>query len=577
MGVYCNLCTKIKNPVIVVAGLATMALVFVLLMTPLQTTSLSNSSKMAKLQSMEIGAMLSMKIDVSADIVRNYSFLIAHLASTDLIPKENKRKFMLSEMEVKYKSEKALNNLWCTFEPNALDGMDADFINQTGSNELGIFAPWFTNDVLTISTPQDYVSDFYTIPKKTRQEAVSEPYWDNVNGEQKLMISFSIPVMLNDTFLGVLGTDFYINELHDFIAIKNFIGSGKLITDKGIVVIHDNPELIGKPDEYERLDAITNKLAEGKMFDEFYTSGKSDIYKVYVPVSVSSLSEPWFYIVEIPAKQIYAEARTTIILLTIIILLLFLSVYFYMKTTEKNRELKELHKVKDKMFSIVAHDLRSPITSLMSVLEMTHNGMLDTETQAQLLNDVSKRVEEVFGLLDNLLSWAKSQMRGMVIAPVYFDVQNEIRTIMNNLRDIAVAKMVALKNRTEKQDIYADRDMFSVVMRNLTINALKYTYAGGEVTVESKLSDDMLVVSVKDTGMGIPQEVQENLFKISEIKSRRGTNNESGTGLGLVLCADFVKANGGRIWFNSVQGKGSTFFFSVPVKKMKATKFSFRK
>jgi len=273
-------------------------------------------------------------------------------------------------------------------------------------------------------------------------------------------------------------------------------------------------------------------------------------------------------------------STTLAIALVAIAALLALVVFFYRKIrenngelnkknhiiTEKNGELEELHTVKDKLFSVVAHDLRSPMASLMSILKLTHMNVLDAETQAQMLNDVSKRVDDVYGLLDNLLRWAKSQMQGMVISPVYFDVQNEIHAVMDGLQEIAAAKMVALNNRVRNHEIFTDRDMFSVVVRNLATNALKYTSAGGEVTIDSELTDDMLVVSVKDTGTGMPQEIQNKLFKLSETESRRGTNNESGTGLGLVLCADLVKANGGRIWFNSEQGEGSTFFFSIPTK-----------
>jgi two-component system sensor histidine kinase/response regulator len=148
---------------------------------------------------------------------------------------------------------------------------------------------------------------------------------------------------------------------------------------------------------------------------------------------------------------------------------------------------------------------------------------------------------------------------------VCFDVQEGSRVVTDSLQSIAAAKRITLSNRIEPQQIFADRDMFAVVVRNLTTNALKFTSADGEVTLASELNDDMLVISVKDTGTGMTQEVQNNLFKLSETKSQRGTNNESGTGLGLVLCADFVKANGGSIWFTSKQGEGSTFYFSVPV------------
>ena len=557
---------KTKFPVAAgIAGLAVIVLGSILLMIPLRITSLSNSSKIAKLQCQEAGEKLSLKINASADIVRNYSYMITHLVETELIKNENKREFILSQMEMKYQTQQPLNNIWCTFEPNSLDGMDAQFINKMGSDHLGIFSPWFAYDKLINSQIDDYETEYYKIPKETKQEAMSEPYWDIIDGEQKLMITFTVPIMLNDIFLGVLGTDFYINDLTELIAIQNTIGNGKLITDKGIILIHKKHELIGTQINFDYNEVI-NSLSERKVFDEFDTSEKKDLYKTYFPVQFSENLKPWVYIVEVSANQVYADVRKTVIPLVVIFVLLVLSGYFYRKTIEKKHELEELHTVKDKIFSIVAHDLRSPMGTLASLLKVSNLSSLDPQSLDLIFKDISTRVDDVYGLLDNLLRWAKNQMKGIVFSPVNFDIQNEISPIIDVLQNMATSKKIILKNNTKNQEVFADRDMFSVVVRNLITNALKYTSADGEVTLNSELSENMLVVSVKDTGSGMSEEIQKNLFKMTETKSQRGTNNESGTGLGLVLCAEFVKANGGKIWFTSKEGEGSTFFFSVPVK-----------
>ena len=259
--------------------------------------------------------------------------------------------------------------------------------------------------------------------------------------------------------------------------------------------------------------------------------------------------------------------RTLTGALMLIVILLALSVFLYRKTAEKNRELKQLHTVKDKLFSVVAHDLRSPMGALMSMLNLANENELDSETLTQLLKDISARVDDTYSLLDNLLHWSRSQMQGMTPAPVVFDAQDGSRAVTDSLQSIAAHKNIILNNRIAKQQIYADRDMFAVVVRNLTMNAIKYTPEVGEITLASELKDNMLIISVKDNGTGMTQEVQDKLFKLSETRSKRGTNNESGTGLGLVLCADFVKINGGDIWFTSVQDEGSTFYFSIRINK----------
>ena len=269
-------------------------------------------------------------------------------------------------------------------------------------------------------------------------------------------------------------------------------------------------------------------------------------------------------------QQEYQKQQRLILILEIFSVLIFmsftLSIFFYRKINQKNRELSELHATKDKLFSVIAHDLRSPVASLVSVLELTQSNTMETRSQEAVFKDISKHVDETYRLLDNLLRWAKNQMQKMVASPISFDIQAECAVITDILMTNASAKKITLTNHTYKQNVYADKDMFSVVLRNLTTNAIKFTPEGGEVTITSELSENMAIISVKDTGIGMTQEVQKNLFKLSATKSQLGTYNEVGTGLGLVLCADFIKANGGEIWFTTKEGEGSTFFFSFPAR-----------
>ena len=229
------------------------------------------------------------------------------------------------------------------------------------------------------------------------------------------------------------------------------------------------------------------------------------------------------------------------------------------------RESEEMHKAKDKVFSVLSHDLRGSIANLISINWLTIESEEDTELKMSLLKDATAQLEMNFEMVDNLLRWAKSQMRGIVATPSFFDIQEESQIVTEILQHMAIHKQITLTNLIEKQRVYVDRDFFNVILRNLTTNALKYTSPEGEVTLTSELKDKMLVIAVKDNGTGMSAEVQEKLFKLSENNSISGTNNEKGMGLGLILCADFVRTIGGQIWFTTEQGKGSTFYFSIPL------------
>jgi two-component system sensor histidine kinase/response regulator len=237
----------------------------------------------------------------------------------------------------------------------------------------------------------------------------------------------------------------------------------------------------------------------------------------------------------------------------------------------KTEELQRTIAGRDKLYSVIAHDLRSPMGSIKMVLNMLILNLPSEKIGAEmyeLLTMANQTTEDVFSLLDNLLKWTKSQIGKLNV--VYPDVDLvevtdgviEIFSMVASLKKIRIHEM-----KPEKMMVNADIDMLKTVVRNLLSNAIKFSKENSEVLVKMEEVDGMAVVSVQDYGCGISEEGQKKLLHTDTHFSTFGTNNEEGSGLGLLLCKDFVVKNGGKLWFTSKEGEGSIFSFSIPVKK----------
>lgn len=237
----------------------------------------------------------------------------------------------------------------------------------------------------------------------------------------------------------------------------------------------------------------------------------------------------------------------------------------------KTEELQRTIAGRDKLYSVIAHDLRSPMGSIKMVLNMLILNLPSEKIGAEmyeLLTMANQTTEDVFSLLDNLLKWTKSQIGKLNV--VYQDVDLvevtdgviEIFSMVASLKKIRIREM-----KPEKMMVNADIDMLKTVVRNLLSNAIKFSKENSEVLVKMEEVDGMAVVSVQDYGCGISEEGQKKLLHTDTHFSTFGTNNEEGAGLGLLLCKDFVVKNGGKLWFTSKEGEGSIFSFSIPVKK----------
>lgn len=240
--------------------------------------------------------------------------------------------------------------------------------------------------------------------------------------------------------------------------------------------------------------------------------------------------------------------------------------------SSKSDELEELNKLKDKLLSVISHDFRGPLNSLRGALALFVSGSISMEEMKVLGGGLVEKLDNTYNLLENLLSWAKSQMQGTKVYMKSVSLDAITEDCIHLLEPLAEKKLVRIFNNIrEPIVVYADNEMVKLVLRNLVSNAIKFTLAGDEINIDSMVEEDFVTISVKDNGIGISNENQDKLFKLMNF-STSGTSNETGMGLGLLLCKDFVEKQGGRIWFESEYGKGSTFYFTLPMEEKFAIK-----
>lgn len=245
------------------------------------------------------------------------------------------------------------------------------------------------------------------------------------------------------------------------------------------------------------------------------------------------------------------------------------------KLRQSEKKLKELNATKDKLFSILAHDLKNPFHTIFGFSEMLIKNIsrYPQEKVIRFLEYQAKSAQEGYNLLENLLEWSRSQTGRLKWQPTTFDLWSIAQNSVNLLSATAKKKKINLINAISQGTlVYADSNMLTTVVRNLMSNALKFTNEGGSVMILSKNNDLYVEVQVKDTGIGIASEHLSKLFDLENTASRRGTAQERGSGLGLVLCKEFVEYNNGTISVKSEVGKGSTFTFTIPKNSHTTTK-----
>lgn len=237
---------------------------------------------------------------------------------------------------------------------------------------------------------------------------------------------------------------------------------------------------------------------------------------------------------------------------------------------EREARLKEINATKDKLFSIIAHDLRSPFNSIIGLCELLMGNekeahVAQSEKYVSLINSSAKNT---LILLDNLLNWAKYQTGQVSFNPKKTILSSLIREVINTSNSRALLKNISLNIiQNEEVEVYADENMVMIILRNLISNAIKFTNPEGKINVIVIPGTKEVEISISDNGVGMNEEKIKILFNISSNTTSLGTANEKGSGLGLVLCKEFVERLGGKIWVESEEGKGSDFKFTLPMNK----------
>ena len=231
--------------------------------------------------------------------------------------------------------------------------------------------------------------------------------------------------------------------------------------------------------------------------------------------------------------------------------------------SEQTKHLENVNNVKDKLFSIVSHDLKDSLSSINGFIDLLKDGSLTREEFDDLIPELSENANNASLLLFNLLNWSKSQMQSLEPKPSLFDIQEVFESKVKLVDQRMESKGITLVDHTLRDFSYADRSMFEIVIQNLLANALKFCKNGDTITVSNYISNGSCIVSIADTGIGVSKENLSKLFKNNSFTTM-GTNNEKGTGLGLSICKELVELNHGKIWVESTQGIGSTFYVQLP-------------
>lgn len=352
-------------------------------------------------------------------------------------------------------------------------------------------------------------------------------------------------------------TDQSLGHLNKALSIAQQIGNKTLAAE----IYHSLSDIYRQQDKFK--EALLTLEAHHDLLDSMITINKVHETEITKGNYELERSRTDIQQLEFSNERRTLERNAGLFIILVALLVLGSLIYHFFKTKTLNKTLSESNLVKDKLFSIIGHDLRNPIGGITTMLTLMENKNHDAEV-IKRVSAMRKQGELALDILNSLLKWGQAQLKGIEVNPANFKTKDFILKNMALLKSQSLEKQLIIENQIpDDLVIKADPDHFDFIIRNLLSNAIKFSFAEGKVELKAKTDqkDEKIIFSVKDYGQGI-SESQLKKFKFSNMDISYGTNGEKGTGIGLMLCREFISANGGEIWVESIEGQGAEFNFS---------------
>ena len=355
--------------------------------------------------------------------------------------------------------------------------------------------------------------------------------------------------------------DIILNTAPAFIFVKNLEKKFTLVNksfleffkvDKEKILLNDNKQIISREEKW-----LTDEE------DEAVIHNKITLKNIERKISLPDGRSVWLNINKAP---LYND-KNDVIGIVGVMEDITQRIEFHEKLIATQKELELLNKQKDKLFSIIAHDLRSPFTGMLGFAEILIEDYAELSENDKnfYIQGIYSSLKDLLTLIDNLLTWARVQLSRVDFYPQEISLQMIVNSVFSSQRITANNKQIKLESEISGEiNAFADADMIETVIRNLVSNAIKFTNNGGTIKVNAINERDFIKVEIQDNGVGMKPEIANNLFKNDTQVTTKGTKGEKGTGLGLIICKEFVEKHGGKIWVESELGKGSRVIFTIP-------------